>query len=90
MKYWHELKDSTIKRLFRKKLTLAEVMHRYKQPDWCHYPGALEGLLGCWSLMSAESRLKISREYCCECEYFTKDHEGMTNRVRYDLRELSR
>jgi hypothetical protein len=68
-RYWHKLQDSTIKRLVKNKVTIQECMKRYKQPDWCEYPNALEGVMGCWSLMdSMDLRHKISLEYCASCE----------------------
>jgi len=68
-RYWHTLANSTIKRLVSKHTTWGEVMRRYKQPEWCKYPAALEGSMGCWSLIGFGTRHKISREYCSKCEY---------------------
>lgn len=76
MRYFHELSDSTLRRLTRKGITWQEVIDRYKQPDWCNYPEALAGamgcwsLIGCWSLMDIDLRHKISREYCKKCDCF--------------------
>ena len=69
--YWHKLKDSTIKRAIKNKMTIKESMHRYKPPDWCRYPNALEGVIGCWSLMDTLGlRHEISIDYCKGCDCF--------------------
>lgn len=74
--YWHKLRDSTIKRLYKNGLTVDEVIRRYKQPDWCAYPYAIAGIMGCWSLIdSFNSRHEISVEYCSTCDYFIKREE---------------
>ena len=71
MRYFHTLADSTIKRLVGSGITYGELMKRYKQPEWCGYPNALEGMMGCWSLMDTLGRRhKISREYCAKCDCF--------------------
>jgi hypothetical protein len=72
MRYWHTLEDSTIKRLIARKTTWGEVMKRYSQPDWCNYPDALEGVMGCWSLIDVHLRHQISRDYCKGCDCFYK------------------
>ena len=72
-RYWHKLRDSTIKKAIKNKMTVGEVMRRYKQPDWCGYPNALEGAMGCWSLVDAlDLRHSISVEYCKNCDCFIK------------------
>ena len=72
MRYWHELADSTIKRLRNKGTSWEEVMKRYKQPNWCRYIDALEGNFGCYLLVDFDIRPKISEEYCKNCECFVK------------------
>lgn len=50
-------------------------MERYQQPTWCGYPGALEGQMGCWSLMDLKGlRTDICKEFCNTCPEF-KDNE---------------
>jgi len=76
--YWHKLKNSTIKRVYKNKMTCKEVMLHYRQPDWCGYPNAINGILGCWSLtMDADNskgnRKDISVEYCKDCDCFIKE-----------------
>ena len=67
-RYWHELSDTTIRRLITKRTTWGEIMGRYKQPDWCNYPDALEGIMGCWSLTGINTRKQISKAYCKKCD----------------------
>jgi hypothetical protein len=62
-KYFHEL--SLTEYEATKNLFVAEVMHQYKQPDWCEYPGALEGVMGCWSLVGGMVK---DEEFCRSCE----------------------
>jgi len=72
-RYWHELSDSTIKKLISKGTSWRQVMDKYLQPAWCTYPDALEGALGCWSLTDHfGSRHKISIEFCKSCDCFKK------------------
>lgn len=70
MEYWHELSQEKIDELISKKVTLKYVMDNYKQPDWCNYPNALEGVMGCWSLTDNRKdglRTKISKQFCSNC-----------------------
>lgn len=74
MKYWHEISQEEIDKLFEDKATVGFVLENYKQPDWCHYPEALSGIMGCWSLMDKNLRTEISHDYCktCECYKITE------------------
>lgn len=80
-RYWHKLKDSTVKGIFDKETTIGEVLKRYKQPDWCTYPNALQGLLGCGSLLSVNLRHKISEDYCKGCECFKRSDKDADKRI---------
>ena len=72
-KYFHELSDEEIKELLENKVTWEYVMKNFKQPDWCGYTNALEGAMGCWSLIDYFGRRKeISREFCKDCPCFEK------------------
>lgn len=51
----------------REGLTIQQAMERYTQPKWCDYPEALDGRMGCWSLLSNPSA--ITPDYCKNCEY---------------------
>ena len=73
MRYFHTLADSTLKRLISQGTTWQQLIDRYKQPDWCGYPEALAGVMGCWSLTDWSLRHKISREYCASCDCYIKE-----------------
>lgn len=68
-RYWHELSDEEVKAIPPETLC-SELAKRYKQPDWCSYPDAVD-VFGCWSLVGL-NRTKISREFCGSCEVFKK------------------
>ena len=74
MKYWHKISDDEYKRLIKSK-TWKYATENYRQPPWCSFPDALEGLLGCNSLVF--DREKICREFCKSCEYFK--NSGVSN-----------
>lgn len=66
--YFHELNKEERDAVFESGMTVGEFMEKYSQPDWCSYPGALEGPMGCWSLMAGY----VSGEnYCRNCECYT-------------------
>lgn len=56
---WEEMKE--------KEYTWADIQEKYRQPKWCGYPEALNGGMGCWSLIS---RLDCSEDSCKKCECF--------------------
>lgn len=64
--YFHELTKERYESLFQEKITFGELIERFKQPDWCSYPDALAGPMGCWSLVGG---LVSGKDYCkgCEC-----------------------
>lgn len=71
--YWHELSQKRIEKIIKDGITVKECLKQYKQPDWCNYPDALAGIMGCWSLTSNEKdglRTKISKEFCKNCDCF--------------------
>jgi hypothetical protein len=73
--YFHELEQKEIDALIADKKTIGFIMETYKQPDWCKYPNALKGRLGCWSLMDLTKdglRTKISKDFCKGCLEFTE------------------
>ncbi len=77
-KYWHELPQDEIDQILKSGITVGECVKKYKQPDWCAYPDALAGMMGCWSLTSDESgglRTEISEKYCKTCDCFTGNKE---------------
>lgn len=68
-KYFHKVTKKELKSLYGKGLTWNYIMDNYKQPSWCGYTDALNGLMGCWSL-TGELRTKISKKFCNDCECF--------------------
>jgi hypothetical protein len=72
IKYFHELTDKEWKELKESGKTWAEAAVIYPQPEWCEYPEALAGEMGCWSLVY---RMGVSRESCKGCELYNKDTE---------------
>jgi len=73
-RYFHELEQTEIDTLIADKKTVGYILENYKQPDWCNYPNALKGQMGCWSLMDLSKdglRTKISRDFCKGCNYFS-------------------
>lgn len=70
-RYFHELEQKEIDALIADKKTIGYIMETYKQPAWCKYPNALEGQMGCWSLMDLSKdglRTKISKDFCKGCD----------------------
>lgn len=69
-KYFHELTDEEFNKLVEDKTTIDTILKTYLQPDWCNDPNALAGKWGCWSLMSGDTRKKISKKFCRNCDCF--------------------
>ncbi len=65
--YWHEMTSEARDEIkTRKGYTFGELMREHKQPDWCTYPDALAGPMGCWSLFYTPER--VNNGYCLNCE----------------------
>jgi hypothetical protein len=70
---YHRLSQKTIDAMIGK-MTYAELMEKYRQPDWCQYPEALNGMWGCWSLTDnapGGMRTKICKTFCSGCEFYS-------------------
>lgn len=79
-KYWHELADEEMQKLFDADVTYGWILKNIRQPDWCDYPDALEGTMGCWSLTDVNDlRKKISHEFCKNCDCYRKSNQLLTN-----------
>jgi hypothetical protein len=66
IKYFHELTAEEYKELVdSKEYTYEKLAKDYPQPEWCNYPEATQGVMGCWSLMN---HMVKGREYCINCE----------------------
>lgn len=77
MKYLHSASNAQINKLLESQVTIGEMQKQYQQPPWCSYPGALDGEMGCRSLMDLDGlRKKISPRFCRSCDCFQKNtHE---------------
>ncbi len=51
MKYFHELTEEDFLALMANNITWNELSEIHPQPKWCQYFKALDGPLGCWSLV---------------------------------------
>ena len=65
-KYWHELSDEEINAYIESGAKWGDIDKDYKKPDWCKI--SLEQ--GCYSLFNDETRHKISKEYCKDCDFY--------------------
>jgi hypothetical protein len=66
-KYFHELTREEIAEIQAGPSTSnAQVAKDYPQPEWCTYPNATYGILGCWGLMRGS--VHDNKSYCAECE----------------------
>lgn len=65
-RYWHSISRLERRKLERRGTTWADVKLAYDQPSWCHYPDALSGIGGCWSLVG-DMIHKHSDCGDCEC-----------------------
>ena len=71
--YFHELSQREIDLLLTNGATVGFIAENLLQPDWCNYPGALNGRFGCWSLTDIKpggQRTKICVNFCCGCDCF--------------------
>lgn len=67
-KYWHEVEQVEVDEFIRSKQTVADITDKYMQPEWCDYPDALLGVMGCWSLVG-DLRTSISPDFCKDCDH---------------------
>lgn len=63
---WHQLTKREQEAVLKSRITVGAFMKQYRQPYWCGYPGALESVMGCWSLMTP--KLIKNRKSCTGCE----------------------
>lgn len=67
IEYFHELSKEQYGGLEASGITWGQIMKAYKQPQWCRYPDALEGEMGCWSLIYG---MVTGEHYCMKCELY--------------------
>lgn len=70
-KSFHELTRAEYAEMVQTKMTYDEIEAHHPQPEWCIYPFATRGFLGCWALMSF---LISGPEDCEGCEYYKALH----------------
>lgn len=68
-KPFHRLSDSQFKAMQDAGMKWNEVSALHPQPSWCDYPGALDGPMGCWSLVG---RMVRNKAYCKGCDCMRK------------------
>ena len=67
-RYWHEVPPAEREQIIKEsKMTVGEFLERFKQPDWCEYPEALAGQMGCWSLVLSRNINCIKDCGDCDC-----------------------
>jgi len=68
-RYYHEVSERELKKLFAKRTTYRMLKSLYNKPDWCEMADAMHPFRGCWSL-TLSSRKLISKEYCRSCDLY--------------------
>lgn len=71
MKYYHAVPVQERNTVLNSDMTLYEFIKKYKQPEWCKYPEALLGILGCWSLFPNPEN--ICESFCEHCDMFNPE-----------------
>ena len=67
-KYWHTLNIGAQKALTHSKMKYGRFLKIYSQPDWCNYPTALGGGMGCWSLITP-GEIRVPESCSLDCPY---------------------
>jgi hypothetical protein len=71
IKPFHELTESEFNTLVDAGgMTSEECARKYPQPEWCNYPMAVQGAMGCWSLMS---HYVTGPKFCHGCELCSEE-----------------
>jgi hypothetical protein len=71
--FFHTQTNEVLEKEILAGITVGELKTKYQQPTWCGYPEALEGMMGCWSLMDVKGlRNQISKPFCRKCDCFTR------------------
>ena len=64
--FFHRLSVRKQHEALTSSMTVREFMEAFRQPRWCNYPEALEGVLGCWSLI-IPGRIRRQQD-CVNCD----------------------
>jgi hypothetical protein len=65
--YFHELNEDQRHAVCTVGMTAQHAVDTYAQPDWCSYPNALAGYLGCFSLLTGGVKSEAS---CTGCDCY--------------------
>lgn len=70
--YLHEINGSIWDYIskFKRKRIKKKKFKNLLSPEWCTYPEALNGMMGCWSL--CYGKIKKTDEVCVNCEFYNK------------------
>jgi hypothetical protein len=71
--HFHELPRAEFERMKETGVTWKDVMSQFKQPIWCAYPDALDGIMGCWSLVG---NLVTDEAFCKGCDCYRVEKTG--------------
>ena len=90
--YWHKvMTEDVLDKLIvdRPDMRWKDILFEYKQPDWCSYPYALQGKMGCWSLALRPFRIHCIED-CEGCECVKTKYLPLDRRVtRYRERVVA-
>ena len=76
IKYFHELTEDEFNNICRLHITWDGCSRLYPQPKWCGYPDAVQGLMGCWSLMCF---MVTGEKYCKNCDCYIPNMKKVLN-----------
>ena len=63
--FFHRMTDQRFNAMRDNGATWGDIQRIYQQPEWCNYPDALAGAMGCWSLIG---RIIHRKQNCAGCE----------------------
>ncbi|KKN73840.1 hypothetical protein LCGC14_0396420 [marine sediment metagenome] len=67
IKYFHTLTEKEFTKISKRKITWGQCAKDYPQPKWCSYPDAVNGIMGCWSLVGF---MVTGKDYCKNCDEY--------------------
>ena len=85
-RYFHELTDEEHKALEDSGATWADCVEQFNQPTWCRYHHALNGEMGCCSLVSRRVR---TEDDCNGCDLYTGQIELQIKEAQVKIGRLN-
>lgn len=73
-KYFHELTETELNILRKRKVTWKMIKEKFNKPEWCTNSKAFNVEDGCFALQDDAERKKLSTEYCKICTYYKYRH----------------